>query len=134
VAELVALRLTLPSRVARQPLDTLLASLTPTPACVPISARAVKSLKRDVLRTEGALRLLPWLPSTCLYRALARYTILRRTGEDATFVMGLGPKGVQDDGHAWVEIAGEPFEERGDISQYAVTFRYPPSITSVEVS
>lgn len=44
----------------------------------------------------------------------------------AAFVMGLGPGGVKDDGHAWIELDGEPFEEQGDVSRYTVTFRYPP--------
>ena len=69
---------------------------------------------------------MPWFGSTCLYRALARYAVLRRTGLDATFVMGVGPRGVHDEGHAWVEVEGEPFVEPTDVSKYAVTFRYPP--------
>lgn len=80
-----------------------------------------------MLRTEFALQLLPWPGATCLYRALARYAVLRRTGMQVTFVMGIGPRGVDDDGHAWVEVEGAPFEEPHDVRQYLVTFRYPPS-------
>jgi hypothetical protein len=127
VVELVALRLSLPSRLSAEPLDALLASLTPSPARSPIGLRAASCLKRDVLRAEAAIRRVPWLASTCLYRSLARYAVLRRSGMDATFVMGLGPDGVDDDGHAWIEIAGKPFEETDDVSRFAVTFRYPPA-------
>ncbi|MES1185311.1 MAG: lasso peptide biosynthesis B2 protein [Myxococcales bacterium] len=127
VAALVVLRLSLPSRLAREPLDSLLASLTPLPACTLTSARAVQSLKRDVLRTEFAVRHVPGIAGTCLYRALARYAVLRQTGIDATFVMGVGPRGVDDEGHAWVEVEGKPFEEPDGVGRYAVTYRYPPA-------
>ena len=130
MAELVALRLSLPSRLNKEPLDALLASLTPPLARSPTSARPARGLARDVKGAELAIRLLPWVAGTCLYRALARYAVLRRTGMDATFVMGLGPRGVTDDGHAWVEVAGKPFEEPNDVSRYAVTFRYPPASAS----
>jgi len=126
VAALVVLRLSLPSRLARQPLDALLNGLTPSPARQPTSAGAVPGLRRDLLRTEFVVRHLPGVAGTCLYRALARYAVLRRTGLDATFVMGVGPHGMDDDGHAWVEVAGKPFEEPNDVNRYAVTFRYPP--------
>lgn len=46
---------------------------------------------------------------------------------DAAFVMGLGPKGVDDDGHAWVEVGGKPYEEPDDVTRFAITFRYPPA-------
>jgi hypothetical protein len=49
---------------------------------------------------------------------------------DATFVMGVGPQGVQDDGHAWVEVEGKPYEEPNDVRRFAVTFRYPPPPTA----
>ncbi|HET7541985.1 MAG TPA: lasso peptide biosynthesis B2 protein [Polyangiaceae bacterium] len=127
MAELVALRLALPRRVEREPLDALLAALTPRPARSLNSAGAVPNLRRDLLRTEWVVRHVPGLPNTCLYRALARYAVLRRTGMDAAFVMGLGPKGVDDDGHAWVEVGGKPYEEPDDVTRFAITFRYPPA-------
>lgn len=130
VASLVVLRLSLPTRLAREPLDALLASLTPTPARRLVSARAVPGLARDVLRTEFVVRHLPWIAGTCLYRAIARYALLRRTGLDASFVMGVGPRGVHDDGHAWVEVDGRPFEEPADVNRYAITFRYPPATSA----
>ena len=132
MAELVALRLALPERLAREPLDALLASLTPSRAGA--GARTVRSMQRDVRRAEIAVRLMPWVAGTCLYRALGRYAILRRTGLDATFVMGLGPNGVHDDGHAWVEVEGKPFQELNDVTNFAVTFRYPPAAGKLGLS
>jgi hypothetical protein len=119
-----------PRRSLKQPLDALLASLTPTPARVPAGARAIGVLRRDLLRTEFAVQLMPWLGSTCLYRAIARYAVLRANGLDATFVMGVNARGLKEDGHAWVEVEGEPFVEPNDVTQYAVTFRYPPPQSS----
>jgi hypothetical protein len=103
--------------------------MTPSAARKLTSAEAIPGLRRDLLRTEFVVKHLPGVAGTCLYRALARYAVLRRTGLDATFIMGLGPQGVDDDGHAWVEIEGKPFEEPADVSRYAVTFRYPPAST-----
>jgi hypothetical protein len=126
VAELVVLRLSLPARLAREPLDGLLASLTPTHVELAQGAPALSVLARDVLRAERGIARLPWVSSTCLYRSLARYAMLRRAGNEATFVMGLGRDRVNEDGHAWVELGGQPFEEPDDVARYTVTFRYPP--------
>jgi hypothetical protein len=123
---LVALRLSLPARLAREPLDALLASLSPPRSRVS-KAEATPILTRDILLAERGIARLPWVASTCLYRSLARYAVLRRTGADAAFVMGLGPGGVSEDGHAWVELGGKPFEEPADVSRYTVIFRYPPT-------
>lgn len=125
MAELVALRLVLPSRLARQPLDTLLRHLT-------LGAEGSSDIlpsvaKRDLLLAERGVARLPGVASTCLYRSLARYAILRRSGLDAVFVMGLAAEGLASDGHAWIELGGEPFAEPASVSRYAVTFRYPPA-------
>jgi len=124
MAELVALRLALPARLDREPLDELLAGLTRgTQASKDSSSLAV--VTRDLRLAERGLTHLPWVPSTCLYRSLGRYAVLRKIGADASFVMGLGPGGVAADGHAWVEVDGTPFDERDDVSCYTITFRYP---------
>lgn len=123
IAELVGLRLALPRRLARESLDGLLASLTPQRP--PRGDRVEEFIRRDIRLTEWGVARLPWVANTCLYRSLARYAVLRRSGANAAFVMGLGPGGVTDDGHAWVELDDEPFEEHADVSHYTVTFRYP---------
>jgi len=131
VAELVALRLSLPTRLARQPLDRLLARLTPPERS---SARSRCSglplARRDLLLAERGIARLPWVPNTCLFRALARYALLQRAGADAAFVMGLSAEGMNANGHAWVELEGKPFEEPGDITHYRVTFRYPSAASN----
>lgn len=52
-------------------------------------------------------------PSTCLYRALARYAVSHEAGLHPTFVIGVRPDAatLEDDaalGHAWIEIDGAP--------------------------
>jgi hypothetical protein len=64
-------------------------------------------------------------PGTCLYRALARYAVLRSAGHAPTFLMGLPRSGEGAAGHAWIEIGGAPFAETDDVSRFKVTFRYP---------
>ncbi len=61
---------------------------------------------------------LPWVSSTCLYRALARYALLHRSGAKPTFVMAVDRRGVAESGHAWVELDGTPFEESDDVTRY----------------
>jgi len=118
VAELVALRLALPSRLARLPLDSLLAELS-------VERGPQLALNRsDLLRTERALARFPGIARTCLYRALARYALLHRSGATPTFVMAVDKRGIVESGHAWVEVDGTPFEETDDVSHYAVTLRY----------
>ncbi|HTA88014.1 MAG TPA: lasso peptide biosynthesis B2 protein, partial [Polyangiaceae bacterium] len=110
-----------------EPLDTLLASLTPsTGPRSSTQARAPSFLARDLSCAERGVARLPWVSSTCLYRALARYALLRRSGADATFVMAIDKKGLAQNGHAWIELEGRPFEEPDDVARYTVTFRYPP--------
>jgi hypothetical protein len=90
----------------------------------------LRLVRRDLLLAERAVARLPWVANTCLFRALARYALLRRAGADAAFVMALRPEGVEADGHAWVELEGKPFEEPGDVTHYKITFRYPPPTSS----
>ena len=132
VAELVALRLALPLWLETKPLDHLLASLTPA-AVAPRAEGELPPFRRDLLHAERAVAHLPWASTTCLYRALARYAFLRRTGADATFVMAVDKRGIAEHGHAWVEVDGTPFEEPDDLTRYTVTFRYPPTASDGNV-
>ncbi len=120
VAELVALRLAWPRRLAGQPLDELLADLSARP----ISVSAIGLHRSDLLRAERGVTRLPSVPGTCLYRALARYALLHRSGASPTFVMAVDKRGIAQSGHAWVELDGTPFEETEDVTRYAVTLRY----------
>ncbi|HEY0469175.1 MAG TPA: lasso peptide biosynthesis B2 protein [Polyangiaceae bacterium] len=121
---LVWLRLRLPRRLAHESLDTLLMSLSgpAAPACGDFAA-----LEHVLDRAEALAEHLPHLPRTCLYRCLARYALYRCHGFPVEFVMGIAPKGPDEDGHAWLEFAGRPYrEERA--AEFVVSFRYPTRV------
>lgn len=120
---LVSQRLTLERRFRESSLDALLGGLRGRSAG---SARlSLAVVERDVRRAERLLSHAPRVSDTCLYRALARYAALSRAGFPAVFVMGLPRGGGDAPGHAWVEVAGEPFAETGPVADLAVTFRFP---------
>lgn len=62
--------------------------------------------------------------NTCLDRALARWSLLVEHGYDATFVLGAPTAGAP--GHAWVEVDGAPFMERG-VPRFARVLEFPPA-------
>lgn len=123
-AELLALRALLPRWLACEPLDALLAKLS-LPR-VPFARAELDRLARAVRRAEAVLDRTTNLPGTCLYRALARYAVLRSAGHAPTFLMGLPREGSGAAGHAWIEVDGATFAEPDDVSRFKVTFRYPP--------
>ncbi len=121
--ELTLFRLLAPRWFAQKPLDALLAEQwrpSLSPALIELRA-----LEVDVARVEALLGRAPFLAGSCLYRALARYALLRRRGYDACFVLGVDARGLEQPGHAWVEVGARPFAESDDLSRYRVTFRYP---------
>jgi hypothetical protein len=61
----------------------------------------------------------------CFKRALVRYALLRQRGLPVTFHLGLRPGGAAPNGHAWLELHGEPLWERGGVTGFRETFRYP---------
>ena len=87
-----------------------------------------------MLRVEALLARAPLLHQTCLYRALARYALLRRRGHPAEFVLGIDACGLAHPGHAWVELGGRAFAEAEDVSRYRVTFRYPDARFGVSLT
>lgn len=126
-AEVMALRLGLARRVRKNSLPDLLRSLTPArPAARPVT---LTSVEQSLLAAEGILERVPLLPDGCLYRALARYAVLRSAGHQARFVMGILPKSDDIKGHAWVELEGEPYGEELDPA-LVVTYSYPGLIGS----
>jgi hypothetical protein len=130
--ELCALRLTLARRLTREPLDGLLVSLTPS-VCSPAPTLDFASLRRALLLAERGVARMPWVPRTCLYKALARYAFLRKRGVDISFVLGLDSAASDAaTGHAWVELGGAPFEEVEDVGKYVVTFRFPAPAAGAE--
>jgi hypothetical protein len=109
------LRGLLAAMLERQPLGTLLESLGEAgPGGAPAEdGRAVlEALRR-------------W-PTTCLYRALAGYAVMRARGEDARFVIGIRPGSGELLAHAWLERDGQAIGEPDDPRQrYAVAFVHP---------
>jgi len=78
-------------------------------------------------RADALARRLPLVPDTCLYRCLARYAVFRRYGFEPRFVMAVSPRGVDEDGHAWLEFDGLPYrEDRAE--EFVVSFSYPPRL------
>jgi hypothetical protein len=117
--ELFLQRVRVPTLYESEGLEALLARLT---------ARAGTSSElppKHALRLADALaNRVPGVPSTCLYRALARYAVLRRRGCRARFVMGVVGSDPER-AHAWVELDGKPVYE--DLMPGLVpTFGYPP--------
>lgn len=119
---LLWLRLRLPWLLATQSLDGLLAALTDEPRFRAVSSFA--ALEDIVDHAESLVEHVPRLPSTCLYRCLARYAVFRRHGFPAEFVMALSPRGPDEDGHAWLEFDGIPYRE-DRAAEFVVSFRYP---------
>ncbi len=120
-ARLFWLRLRLPGWIERESF----------PSAIRRAERSMPRLAMPAARVEGIaervdriVREYHLAPSTCLYRAMARYAVLRAAGLQVCFVMGVVPG--QDDlaGHAWVEVGGRPYGEelRPGI---VVTFSHP---------
>ena len=122
VARAVLLRLTLAAMMRRRALPELLRALTPEATAIePAPLAEAERALAIAERLSGHLRV---VPRTCLYRALARYAVLRRAGHPARFVMGLRPRAPEITGHAWVELDGAPVGETLE-ERFAVTFSYP---------
>jgi hypothetical protein len=115
-AYLIGLRCALPSALRVLPLPTILRLLDASRTWA-APARAAIAL----VRSERAARAIG-ASDTCLYRSLAKWSALRRSGVSADFVMGLRGD-VPDTGHAWVEVDGEPVGEARD-ARLVVTYRY----------
>jgi hypothetical protein len=124
-AKALALRFRLEAMMRRRSLPDLLQALTPSsPRAARDLAAPLAALRASLSATEDILARVPLAPDTCLYRALTRYAILRSAGYPARFVMGVRPGAGEIAGHAWVELAGEPFDE--DLEpDLVVTYAYP---------
>src|SRR5262245_45601249 len=88
-ARVCVLRLTIERRLERGPLDRVLAELTQR-----ADARRTSSALRDEqdrIERVAARLLAPdgVFSTTCLYRALIRYALLREAGFDVHFVVGV---------------------------------------------
>jgi Transglutaminase-like superfamily len=122
-AGLIQYRLGLERRIRRDSLTDILREVEEQARAMP-----VRALDREALfalrAAESLLRRARVVPNTCLFRALGRYAVLRRSGYRAVFVMGM--RAVRDGGigHAWIEIDGAPFQET-IAPELVDTLRYP---------
>jgi len=57
----------------------------------------------------------------CLEQSLALQYLLRRQGVESTFVLGVTP--FRFEAHAWVECAGEPLNESGELIRKLLPMR-----------
>ena len=116
----LALRAALPLMVKRYPLPTLLASLDGSGAT---GSDRVDDPTRLATQLFQPLRF--W-PTTCLYRALGSYALLRAAGQEVRFVIGVRKDRGQLQAHAWLEregrtIVGAP----GPGESFAVAYAWP---------
>jgi len=125
VLRAISLRLGLPFWMERESLPSLLERLSRGP----LEPAPLDLVEEALSRADVLAQHAPFVPSTCLYRSLARYALLCRSGFSAAFVMGIEKK-TRDQGdlkgHAWVEIDGTPLGEEIDAG-LVVTYRYPGS-------
>ncbi|MEP7119912.1 MAG: lasso peptide biosynthesis B2 protein [Byssovorax sp.] len=121
-AQTLSLRFRLDRMLRRHSLPGLLGALTPrhaSPQKIPLPA-----VEDALLAAERVIERLRVVPDTCLYRALARYAVLRGAGHPVRFVMGLSPRAPDIEGHAWVELDGAPMGETVD-DDMVITYAYP---------
>jgi len=85
--------------------------------------RSANALWPGVRFAEAILRRVPGAPEACLYTSLARYAALRRAGIGPVFVLGVRSDRGDLEGHAWIEVDGEPWHD-ANARSYTVTFRH----------
>jgi hypothetical protein len=116
----MALRALLPLAVKRRPLPELLASLDR-----PAGQAAVPALDPQRL-AERLFRPLRFWPTTCLYRALGSYALLRAAGQEVRFVIGVRKEEERLLAHAWLERDGRAIVGAPDLHRpFTVAYAWP---------
>ena len=100
-------------------MDTLLEEITRASPIAPRSRASQLSATDDVLRVEAivekTLARYGLFGTTCLYRTLIRFVLLRQHGVDVQLVLGIADPPAPDGeliGHAWLERDGAPLRTR----------------------
>lgn len=97
-------------------------STAPFAESVDDATRTLPLLERWVARARVS-------PDTCLYRAAARFVVLRSTGLTPRLVVGAANNRASEAslvGHAWVELSDAPFLEPDDPrTRFRTTWSYP---------
>lgn len=113
-------RLPLPELMAR--FDSKPARSWPGPMEPKSLTRLVSRLVRVILRDHY-----------CMKRSIIIFHYLRKWGYDARLRFGVAKEDGTLQGHAWVELDGEPLSERPDPRRrYAVTYSYPAPAPAAE--
>jgi len=116
----LGLRAALPMLVKRQALPDLLAALD--------RPRQPGATGGDETRrlAERLFRPLRLWPTTCLYRALGSYALLRAAGQEVRFVIGVSKDGDDLKAHAWLERDGRAIVSTpGPGTDYAIAYAWP---------
>ena len=123
--QVLTLRAFVPWLHDRLPLPDFLHLLAGPPATNGASPRGVPPVPEVFGHTEHWLRHRRLTRTTCLYRALIRYGLLRRSGaRGLSFRLGLRTEDGELIGHAWLEQHGQPLGERLE-HEYEITFQHP---------
>ena len=92
-------------------------------------AHSLSEATRDLPVLERWVSRFGALPDTCLYRAVARYVLLRSAGVVPRLCVGATADHVSDAGlvgHAWIELDGAPFLEPDDPrARFTTTWSHP---------
>jgi len=80
-------------------------------------------LGRAIDWAERVVDRVPGVGTSCLYRSLGRFGLLKAWGFRPAFVMGVDPTNPEL-GHAWLELDGAPFRE-ARAHEFVVSFRFP---------
>ncbi|HEX7071952.1 MAG TPA: lasso peptide biosynthesis B2 protein [Rhodothermales bacterium] len=91
----------------------------------PRSDELPSDLKRITRQIDLLMRLV-YRDRYCMKRSLLHFHYMRRMGLPVTLQFGVTRTGDGLTGHAWVELAGEPYAERFDPRErFARTWSYP---------
>ena len=123
IVQLVSLRLGLRVRLARVSLDGLLRSLATVSVGRPAPRASLTELGRAIDWAERVVDRVPGVGTSCLYRSLGRFGLLRAWGFQPAFIMGIDRTNPEL-GHAWLELDGAPFRETR-AHEFVVSFRFP---------
>jgi len=105
-------------------LPQVLGTLEPSPGAKPTLGA---SLDNMIYYVDRWLLLFPYnRKGNCFPRSVALYRYARRAGIPVRFHCGVRRSGGKLDGHAWLTLDGQPFQELSrQWQQFTVTFSYP---------
>jgi transglutaminase superfamily protein len=94
-----------------------LARLSPDRLARVLEPRTMPADKRPAAlhAVEQALHMTSrFIRHTCYTRGITRYYVLRRAGFDVSLVFGIDPETAAPDGHCWIVLDGDVYQESSD--------------------